>query len=155
MNALGKVAQILLSAFPKVVFSFLKTSSASFKTGSASFWKPTQPVFGRFHFSTPTAKKLCSTFCKLAQPVFTPVHPPTQSVTEPKNFLAETGSADFRIGSTSFLVRKVQRPPTFGGSFIYPFTLSLFTTPAHPRILGWPTLKQEHSLLSHPKSHSL
>jgi hypothetical protein len=52
-----------------------------------------------------------------------------------------------------FSVRKPQRPPAFGGSFIYPLhSLSLHSLLPHPRFHGWPTLKQEDSLhISHPK----
>jgi hypothetical protein len=56
-----------------------------------------------------------------------------------------------------FSVRIPQRPPAFGGSFIYPLhSLSLHSLLPHSRFLGWPTLKQEHSThLSHSKLHFL
>jgi hypothetical protein len=57
-----------------------------------------------------------------------------------------------------FWVYFSQRLPAFGGSFIYPPTLSLslHSLLPSPRILDWPTFKQEHSVhLSHPKSHLL
>jgi hypothetical protein len=56
-----------------------------------------------------------------------------------------------------FSVNFSQRLPAFGGSLIYPsHSLSLYSLPPSPRILGWPTFKQEHSIhLSHPKLHLL
>jgi hypothetical protein len=169
MNALGKAGRILHSAFPKVMFSFLKTSSASFKTSSANFWKPAQPVLDQpiqflktssagFFLGPlfyPANEKVGFSFWKPAQPVLAPVHPPTQPTTKPKNRLAETGSAGFRIGSTGSQSEKSNGYHLLGILYIPVCPLSSFTL-AHPRILGWPTLKQEHSIhLSHPKSHSL
>jgi hypothetical protein len=55
-----------------------------------------------------------------------------------------------------FWVHFSQRPPAFGDPLYTPHTLFLHSLLPSPRILGRPTLKQEHSIhLSHPKSHLL
>jgi hypothetical protein len=102
------------------------------------FEKPVQPVLGP------------------AQPVLKPVHLPTEPVPEPRNTLVETGSTSFRTGSTNFHTEKPNGHQLLGAYLYTPCTLSLHLLLPHPRILGWPTLKQEHSLhLSHPKLHLL
>jgi hypothetical protein len=64
--------------------------------------------------------------------------------------------SQFKNRFNQFWVYFSQRLPAFGGYFIFPHTLSLHSLLPSPRILGWPTFKQEHSIhLSHPKSHLL
>jgi hypothetical protein len=48
MNVLGKTTFTSHSDFPMVLFSFLKTSSASAKTSSTGFWKLAQPASALF-----------------------------------------------------------------------------------------------------------
>jgi hypothetical protein len=119
----------------------------------------TSSGFCTVHFfcqSVVSAKKLCAAFWKPAHPVLTPVHLPPEPVTKLRNTVAETGSVGFRTGSTSFWSEESNGHQLLGVPLYTPLhSLSSFT-PAHPQILGWPTLEQEHSVhLSHPKSHLL
>jgi hypothetical protein len=174
MNALGKTTFIPHRDFPKVLFSFPKTNSASLKTSSTRFWKPAQPVFenqlSQFEnrlsqflycslFSASllvccVSQKQCAGFWKTGSTDFD-FGPPTSWASHwTEKHSGRNWLGQFWDRLNRFLVRRVQRPPAFGGSFIYLLhSLASFTS-AHPWILGWPTLKQGHSLhLSHPKSH--
>ena len=70
--------------------------------------------------------------------------------------LVETGSTGLKTGSTGFCPFSPNGCQLLGDPLYNPsHSLSHLLLPL-PRIFGWPTLKQEHSLhLSHPQSHLL
>jgi hypothetical protein len=132
-----KSVQPVSALFPSVTFwpanqSCQKKSCADFwKTGSTGFW-PGSTGFGAGRVSGWV-------------PQWT------------ENPLVETGSTGLRTGSTGFQSTFPNGCQLLGILYI-PLThsLSLHSLLPSPRILGWPTLKQEHSIhLSHPKSHLL
>jgi hypothetical protein len=114
------------------------------------------------HFLT-CQKKLCADFLKTGSTEFWPgstrfgAGPVSGSVSHwTENPLVETGSTGFRTGSTGFESTFPNGHQLLGDPLYTPHTLSLHSLLPSPRILGWPTLKQEHSIhLSHPKSHLL
>ena len=61
--------------------------------------------------------------------------------------LVETGSTGLKTGSTGFCPFSSQRLPAFGGSFIYPLTLSLSFTSASPTN-SWLTNLQTSAFIS-------
>jgi hypothetical protein len=106
--------------FENQLSQFLKTSSASLKTDSASFCT--------VHFFLPVccvSQKQCAAFWKTGSTGFDS-SPPTSWASH----WTEKHSGRNRLGRFSdrlnrFLVRRVQRPPSFGAPLYTPCTLSL------------------------------
>jgi hypothetical protein len=144
-----KISPWFTSVFSKSVQQFQKSVQPELK--------PVQPVSALFPYVTfwpaslpvnPVRKSRVQPDFGPAQPDLGPVESPTESPSEPKTPWWKPVQPVFS-----------QLFPTatnFWGILYIPLTLSLRSLLPSPRILGWPTLKQEHSIhLSHPKSHLL
>jgi hypothetical protein len=158
-----KVSPWFTSVFSKYVHQFQKSVQPDLK--------PVQPVFALFLLSLsdlPVCQSILleNVMCRVFQNSWTGFESGSTEFGTGRvsgwvpqwteNSLVETGSTGLRTGSTGFESTFPNGCQLLGDPLYTPHTLSLHSLRLSPRILGWPTFKQEHSIhLSHPKSHLL